>query len=176
MSLGRFSLRMSGNHQQCSILDLNMCSTFQILFYALRPGLVRNQTPTVWHLVNLVVQVIFDVIIVKFMGLRALGYFIMSSFLAGSLHPCAAHFIAEHYLWDGLGQETYSYYGPLNILAYNVGPSYCGIFSSLLTTNRLDTTTNTTTSPRSPGRGCQLSGHLRRSFTIPFHPTHPGQW
>ena len=99
-----------------------MRSTFQILFYALRPGLVRNQTPTVWHLVNLVVQVIFDAIIVKFMGMRALGYFIMSSFLAGSLHPCAAHFIAEHYLWDGLDQETYSYYGPLNILAYNVSP------------------------------------------------------
>lgn len=47
-------------------------------------------------------------------------YFIMSSFLAGSLHPCAGHFIAEHFVWDGTDQETYSYYGPLNILAYNV--------------------------------------------------------
>lgn len=75
-----------------------------------------------WHLINLVVQVVFDVIIVKFMGWWSLGYFILSSFFAGSLHPCAAHFIAEHYLWDGLEQETYSYYGPLNILAYNVGP------------------------------------------------------
>lgn len=49
-------------------------------------------------------------------------YLLLSSFLAGSLHPCAAHFIAEHYLWGTGGeQETWSYYGPLNKLTYNVG-------------------------------------------------------
>ena len=129
-----------------------------------------------WHLINLVVQAIFDAILVKFMGLQALGYLILSSFLAGSLHPCAAHFIAEHYLWDGLDQETYSYYGPLNILAYNVGLSYHMILTQLLTISRLDTTMNITTSPRFPGRGCQLCEHLRRSFMIPSHRTLPGQW
>lgn len=176
MSLGRFSLRKSDNHNWCLVLTPKTRSTFQILFYALRPGLVRNQTPTTWHLVNLVVQAVFDVVIVKFMGVRALGYFLMSSFLAGSLHPCAAHFIAEHYLWDGLDQETYSYYGPLNILAYNVSPSHRRIFVPLLTVARLDTTMNTTTSPLLPGRGCPLYGLLRRSFMIPFHSTHPGRW
>ncbi|KAF9442243.1 hypothetical protein P691DRAFT_779502 [Macrolepiota fuliginosa MF-IS2] len=48
-------------------------------------------------------------------------YFLISSFFAGSLHPCAGHFIAERYLCDGQDQETYSYYGKLNTLAYNVG-------------------------------------------------------
>ncbi|KAG8937053.1 hypothetical protein FRC02_008160 [Tulasnella sp. 418] len=95
--------------------------TFQILFYALRPGFVRTQRLTTWHLKNIAVQLLFDVILVKYLSHNALFYFIMSSFFAGSLHPCAGHFIAEHYLWDGLNQETYSYYGPLNILAYNVG-------------------------------------------------------
>ncbi|KAG8885367.1 hypothetical protein FRB97_001442 [Tulasnella sp. 331] len=95
--------------------------TFQILFYALRPGLVRSQAFTRWHAQNIFLQLAFDYAIVKFVGGRALAYFIMSSFFAGSLHPCAGHFIAEHYLWDGLEQETYSYYGPLNILTYNVG-------------------------------------------------------
>jgi hypothetical protein len=47
-------------------------------------------------------------------------YLLLSSFFAGSLHPLAGHFIAEHYIWDGLEQETYSYYGILNIFAYNV--------------------------------------------------------
>ncbi len=55
-------------------------------------------------------------------------YFIMSSFWAGSLHPLSGHFIAEHYVWDNLQQETYSYYGWLNIFAYNVsGLSFCGL-------------------------------------------------
>jgi sphingolipid delta-4 desaturase len=98
------------------------CSTFQILFYALRPGFVRSQRPTGWHALNFLTQLTFDAIMYHFLGGRALVYLIMSSFFAGSLHPCAAHFIAEHYLWDGLDQETYSYYGPLNILAYNVRP------------------------------------------------------
>jgi sphingolipid 4-desaturase/C4-monooxygenase len=73
-----------------------------------------------WHLVNFVSQAIFDYVVVQVAGARALFYLLLSSFFAGSLHPCAGHFIAEHYLWDGLEQETYSYYGPLNILAYNV--------------------------------------------------------
>jgi len=96
-------------------------ATFQILFYALRPTFVRAQRLTQWHFMNILVQVIFDYLLVSTYGARSLIYLIMSSFFAGSLHPCAGHFIAEHYLWDGLEQETYSYYGPLNVLAYNVG-------------------------------------------------------
>lgn len=134
-------------------------STFQILFYALRPGFVRSQKPTIWHGINIATQLIFDSFLIVYFptvlssldplisgglsvlggggidlmgaagaglgvtggeGTRMLIYFIMSSFWAGSLHPLAGHFIAEHYVWDGLDQETYSYYGWLNWFAYNV--------------------------------------------------------
>ncbi|KAG8216495.1 hypothetical protein J3R82DRAFT_6609 [Butyriboletus roseoflavus] len=96
-------------------------STFQVFFYALRPGFVRTQRLTKWHFINLVAQLMFDYVFVQTFGIRPLLYLLFSSFFAGSLHPCAGHFIAEHYVWDGLNQETYSYYGPLNVLAYNVG-------------------------------------------------------
>jgi len=108
-------------------------ATFQLLFYALRPGFIRSQKPTIWHAYNILTILAFDFLLVKTCGWNALVYLIMSSFFAGSLHPCAAHFIAEHYLMNDqvdelvpgsaqdLGKETTSYYGWLNILCYNVG-------------------------------------------------------
>lgn len=90
---------------------------------------MRSQRFTLWHLINVLVQVAFDCALVSVLGARPLIYLIMSSFFAGSLHPCAGHFIAEHYLWDGLEQETYSYYGPLNVLAYNVRDFGCATVS-----------------------------------------------
>lgn len=111
--------------------------TFQILFYAVRPMMVYKLPLTAIHALNVVVQVAFDAAVVHFLGGKALSYFIFSSFLAGSLHPCAGHFIAEHYVFAQHSRsldptnasksnlapppETYSYYGILNLFTYNVG-------------------------------------------------------
>ncbi|EFW99474.1 hypothetical protein CMQ_7842 [Grosmannia clavigera kw1407] len=116
-----------------SILGKAFFCTFQIFFYALRPMAVLR-IPFTWvHAANVVVQVAFDIILVKTLGVQPLLYFLVSSFLAGSLHPLAGHFIAEHYVYDFVSPEaadptngiaipeTYSYYGPLNVLVYNVG-------------------------------------------------------
>jgi len=54
-------------------------------------------------------------------GLDPIIYLAISVLLGGSLHPMAAHFISEHYVTSPDKQETYSYYGPLNMLAFNVG-------------------------------------------------------
>ncbi|PWN27513.1 hypothetical protein BDZ90DRAFT_220408 [Jaminaea rosea] len=103
------------------VLGKAFFATFQIFFYALRPGFIKTQRLTVWHVLNIAFQFAFNAALVQTMGWTPLVYLLFSSFFAGSLHPCAAHFIAEHYLFGGIAQETWSYYGPLNILAYNVG-------------------------------------------------------
>lgn len=122
-----------------NVLGKCFFAIFQILFYALRPMFVTQIQFTYIHLLNVIFQVAFDIIMVKNWGGNSLWYFIMSSFLAGSLHPCAGHFIAEHYVLNEnnttrnvkkdnvniskefLPAETYSYYGPLNLLTWNVG-------------------------------------------------------
>jgi sphingolipid delta-4 desaturase len=103
------------------------------------------------HALNLLVQFSFDYALTRLSGdsLQPLLYLLLSSFLAGSLHPCAGHFIAEHYFFSRVDHgtepiaeqnnpkktekktdhpldalpppETYSYYGPLNFFTYNVG-------------------------------------------------------
>ncbi|ROV90593.1 hypothetical protein VSDG_07411 [Cytospora chrysosperma] len=117
-----------------SILGKAFFCTFQIFFYAIRPMCVFQVTFTWVHLLNLVVQLAFDYALVATLGsYKPLLYLILSSFLAGSLHPTAGHFIAEHYVYETVVPEardpdnnipvpeTFSYYGPLNIFTYNVG-------------------------------------------------------
>jgi hypothetical protein len=64
-------------------------------------------------------QAIFDFLILHFFGWKVLSYLFIGTVLGCGVHPLAAHFVGEHYLWGKY--ETYSYYGPLNYLVYNVG-------------------------------------------------------
>lgn len=92
----------------------------QPFFYALRPSFVHPKPPTKLEILNYVVQLIFDVCIYYFIGVKGLVYFIAGTILCMGLHPMTAHFIAEHYMFDR-GYETYSYYGPWNYITFNVG-------------------------------------------------------
>lgn len=88
--------------------------------YALRPLLVHPKRPSAAELGNLLVQLAFDAAILHFLGLKALVYLPIGSLAVMGLHPIAGHYISEHYVFRP-GQETYSYYGPLNRIAWNVG-------------------------------------------------------
>ena len=93
---------------------------FQGFAYALRPLFVHPKKPSGLELVNFAVQAAFSVAVFYFWGGKALAYFPIGSLLVMGLHPIAGHYISEHYVFRP-GQETYSYYGPLNAIAFNVG-------------------------------------------------------
>lgn len=77
--------------------------------------------PSRWEWINIATQLVANVVIWKLIGGAGLAYLGISTVLGfGLLHPTAAHFIHEHYIWKE-GQETYSYYGPLNWVTFNVG-------------------------------------------------------
>lgn len=92
----------------------------QPYFYAFRPLFIRPMPVSTLEIVNFIVQVTFDVLVYKYFGIKAIFYFIQGTFLGTGLHPLSGHFISEHYMFIK-GQETYSYYGPLNLLTFNVG-------------------------------------------------------
>lgn len=94
--------------------------SLQIFFYAVRPILIKPLKPDKWQIINAIVQVSFMFGIYFLIGWTGILYLILSALLAGGLHPLGGHFVAEHYLFDK-DQETYSYYGPLNKLVFNVG-------------------------------------------------------
>ena len=73
-----------------------------------------------WVALNWGVQITFILLISLLLGPKAIIYLLLSFFFSVGLHPLGARWIQEHYLTHG-EQETYSYYGPLNNVAFNVG-------------------------------------------------------
>jgi len=92
----------------------------QIFFYAVRPMFVKPLKLNKWFIFNFIFQVTAMAIILPLAGWWGLGFFVLSLVFAGGLHPTSGHFISEHYVFHE-GQETYSYYGPLNLITFNVG-------------------------------------------------------
>ena len=73
-----------------------------------------------WVALNWLVQIVVIVVISLLFGTKAIMFLILSFFFSVGLHPLGARWIQEHYLTNG-EQETYSYYGVLNKVAFNVG-------------------------------------------------------
>eukprot|EP00937_MAST-01D_sp_MAST-1D-sp2_P007949 g7949.t1 len=92
----------------------------QPLFYALRPMVVNPKSFSPMEGLNWCVQLTFDAFVVWMWGWKALFYLFFSTLLGMGIHPVSGHFVAEHYTFSP-GVETYSYYGPMNALTFNVG-------------------------------------------------------
>ncbi len=85
-----------------------------------RPMRMKQSLPDGWTVANIVVIVAFDVALGMMFGVKAPVYLLLSTFFGVGLHPLGARWIQEHYTFRE-GQETYSYYGPANRIAFNVG-------------------------------------------------------
>ena len=94
------------------------------LFYALRPIITH---PEIFRfdnycLANTSLQILFDLAMYHLLGVKPLIYMLLSTFLAGSLHPLSGRFISEHLVVQESDKvETYSYYGPLNDVLWQIG-------------------------------------------------------
>jgi sphingolipid delta-4 desaturase len=92
----------------------------QPAFYALRPLFTNPKPLTAWEAANVAAQLAFDGLLWAHWGPKAVAYCVAGTLLGMGLHPTAFHFISEHCVFEE-GHETYSYYGPLNAIMYNVG-------------------------------------------------------
>jgi sphingolipid delta-4 desaturase len=104
----------------------SVLKTLWLAAFALVVGTLRPQRLTKisffdwWTLVNVAVQAALVVALAMMWGWHPLIYLMSSALLAVGLHPLGARWIQEHYVFAP-GQETYSYYGPLNTIAFNIG-------------------------------------------------------
>ncbi len=73
-----------------------------------------------WVIVNWLIVFAVDALIIYYFGWIAFLYLVFSLVFSIGLHPLGARWIQEHFL-VAPPQETYSYYGVLNIPSLNVG-------------------------------------------------------
>jgi len=70
---------------------------------------------------NLAIQVGINLAVYLLWGPKSLAYLALALFFSIGLHPLGARWIQRHYLVGSEEQETFSYYGRLNLLTFNVG-------------------------------------------------------
>jgi len=87
------------------------------------PRSMRNAATSAWDpwvAANIVVQMGVNVALWYFGGWVPVVYLLASSWFSVSLHPLGARWIQEHFM-IAPPQRTYSYYGPANWVAFNIG-------------------------------------------------------
>jgi len=93
------------------------------VFQGFRLGRLKATVPMWgrWTFINGACALLYDAIVLALFGPNAILYLFASFwFSVGGLHPLAARWISEHYTFDP-AQETFDYYGSLNLVALNIG-------------------------------------------------------
>jgi sphingolipid 4-desaturase/C4-monooxygenase len=93
--------------------------TFPI-WQTLRTMRMRSPSERGWLAANIAAQVLFGSALWLAFGPVSLLYLGASLYFTTALHPISARLFQEHHVVRE-GQETYSYYGPLNSVALNIG-------------------------------------------------------
>lgn len=91
-----------------------------IAFYVVRPYCQGNKKPSLLEIINILVIIAWDALIFYLFGWRAVFYLVIGTISSLGPNPVAFRYFAEHFEFVS-GQDTYSYYGPLNYITLNVG-------------------------------------------------------
>lgn len=93
---------------------------FMPFFYGLRPYFKAPKELSFMEAVNIVACVSYSYAIYKLFFIKSLVYLFLCTYFGLSVHPVSAHVIAEHYEFFKC-QDTYSYYGIINWINFNMG-------------------------------------------------------
>lgn len=92
------------------------------LFQTVRSFRVKEVPPfDRWTVTNLAIQIAVNLAVYLLWGPKSLAYLALALFFSIGLHPLGARWIQRHYMVDEGEQETFSYYGRLNLVTFNVG-------------------------------------------------------
>lgn len=73
-----------------------------------------------WFHLNIVANVAYCLGVLYFLGWMPFFFLFVSTLFSIGLHPLGARWVAEHYSFLP-DQETFSYYGPANLVSFNIG-------------------------------------------------------
>jgi sphingolipid delta-4 desaturase len=108
--------RLVGNSPLRKALWLFLFAAVEIV----RPLRIKRPYTDAWIMANTAIIAVTDALIWWGCGPRGLVYVLLSTVVGIGLHPVGARWIQEHYTFHE-GQETYSYYGKLNAVQFNIG-------------------------------------------------------
>ncbi len=105
-----------------SFLGKSLWLLFYPLFQVFRLSRLREIRKFDWWVVaNVLSCAAFTAVMWYFTGWHGVAYLLLSFSFSVGLHPLGARWVQEHYLTHTEEQETYSYYGVLNTVSFNVG-------------------------------------------------------